>query len=180
MDVADASVLGAFETDLLQPRRARIRGQSCGRAVVRASVRRHTADTARSASASRYRTGKPDRGGREWGRRAEFTRRYCHSRAGAPADHRPSATSTDSGCSAGGYPCRSAIPAEGLARAAARRDTEGANTAETGTCREIGDAPHPEGRCYTFLGTGTLQPLISGVVPQSVASPAGFEPAFWP
>ena len=38
---------------------------------------------------------------------------------------------------------------------------------------------------YRFRGFGTLLPLIEGIiptflVPQSVASPTGFEPVFWP
>ena len=36
---------------------------------------------------------------------------------------------------------------------------------------------------YRFQGQGTLVPLLTGVMlplPQSVASPTGFEPVFWP
>ena len=45
--------------------------------------------------------------------------------------------------------------------------------------------PDRERGRYRFRATGTLVPLISGimprlVVPQSVASPTGFEPVFWP
>ena len=32
---------------------------------------------------------------------------------------------------------------------------------------------------YTFSGTGTVRPLLAGVV-RNVASPTGFEPVFWP
>src|SRR5262249_17035308 len=32
---------------------------------------------------------------------------------------------------------------------------------------------------YMFTGTGSVQPVLSGVV-RMLASPAGFEPAFWP
>lgn len=35
--------------------------------------------------------------------------------------------------------------------------------------------PNMEERYYGFWGTGTPQPVIAGVVPQSVASPPGFE-----
>lgn len=40
--------------------------------------------------------------------------------------------------------------------------------------------PHREGGFYEFRGTGTLLPLITGVVPQSVASLTGFEPVLPP
>jgi hypothetical protein len=37
--------------------------------------------------------------------------------------------------------------------------------------------PHKRGRYYTFAGTGTVRPLLAGVV-QMMASPPGFEPGF--
>ena len=43
-----------------------------------------------------------------------------------------------------------------------------------------------DGRGYRFTGTGTLAPLLESIIPTSLsvsrklASPAGFEPAFWP
>lgn len=40
--------------------------------------------------------------------------------------------------------------------------------------------PNLEERYYDFRGTGTLLPVITGAVPQSVASPPGFEPGFQP
>jgi site-specific DNA recombinase len=37
-----------------------------------------------------------------------------------------------------------------------------------------------KGAIYEITGTGTLEPLLRGLVPQNVASPTGFEPVFWP
>jgi site-specific DNA recombinase len=37
-----------------------------------------------------------------------------------------------------------------------------------------------EGVGYRFSGTGTLVPVIAGVVPHNLASPTGFEPVSWP
>ena len=40
--------------------------------------------------------------------------------------------------------------------------------------------PHPEEGFYRFTGEGTVEPLLSGILPQSLASPPGFEPGFQP
>ena len=37
-----------------------------------------------------------------------------------------------------------------------------------------------EGRYFAFKGEATWSRLLTGIWPQNMASPAGFEPAFWP